>query len=98
MAVPYRVLEDLAAFDVAISERFRFRTIAVLCTDEASEVSSRFVRNEFALIDELTGPEILAVSLEEPRGGYWQYLNQGAESSEHDPHSVHEVLAELNRR
>jgi hypothetical protein len=90
-----RVLYDLTAFDAAISHRFSFRTIAVFCAPRYSRVS-KFVRHDFAFIDESTGPEILAVTLEEPKGGYWRYLQQSSE--DRDPDSVHMFLTELNDR
>jgi len=98
MGVPYRVLEDLAAFDAAISERFNFKTIVLFCTDRSAQFSSRFVQREFAFIDKLTGPEILAVTLEEPKGGYWRYLHEDVTADDPDHRSVHTLLTELNRR
>ncbi len=95
-ALTYRVLEDLAAFNEAISERFEFRTIALFCTQRGT-FSSKFVREEFNFIDESTGPQILAVTLDEPEGGYWRYLQEGARE-EHDRHSVHTMLAKLGDR
>jgi hypothetical protein len=96
MGVPYRVLEDLVAFNAAISDRFDFRTIALFCTDQTAESTVRFLRQSFDVVDALTGSEILAVTLEEPQGGYWKYLHERESTTE--ANSVHVLLSEMNRQ
>jgi hypothetical protein len=91
-ALTFRVLEDLAAFNDAISDRFHFRTIALFCTPHHTAASA-FVRREFDLIDNITGSQILAVTLEEPHGGYWRYLQQLVIRGDDDPESVHRLFA-----
>jgi hypothetical protein len=90
--VTFRVLEDLTAFNDAISDRFDFRTIALFCTPHRTAASA-FVRREFYFIDKITGSQILAITLEEPHGGYWRYLQQLAIREDDDPESVHGLIA-----
>ena len=95
MGVPLRVLEDLTAFNDALFHRFRFKTLALFATTRETERATAFVKTEFPFIDELSGPEILAVTLEEPRGGYWRYLRGSGERPA--PDSIHALLDEANR-
>src|SRR6266540_2687463 len=93
MVAPYRVLEDLALFDVAISDRFEFRTVALFFAD-CDHQATRFVRAEFNILDELTGSDILLVSLAEPKGGYWRFLHERPERDTRDLGSIHTTIAE----
>src|SRR5262249_5685787 len=76
----------------AISDRFEFRTVVVFFADRDHEATN-FARAKFDVLDDLTGSDILVVSLAEPRGGYWQYLKERAEREHRDEGSIRKTIA-----